>query len=114
MGGLLLQLIAGSLYQWGMVSIYITSYFKMTDSSLTLEQTSVSTSLMMVALGLTISLGLFLCKKTHPLIVLLISQVLQAVTIFASSYMTNFWLFVFFYGIIFGLVAGAAFMIPIV
>lgn len=84
----------------------------MYDSSITLEQTSISVPLIMISVGLTMSLGLHLAKKTHPLIILLISQVLQAVTIFASSYMTNFWLFVLFYGIIFGIVAGLGFMIP--
>lgn len=79
---------------------------------MTLEQTSIFTPLVMISVGLTMSLGLYLAKVTHPLIVLVISQVLQALTIFVSSYMTNFWPFVVFYGVIFGIVAGFGFMIP--
>jgi len=66
----------------------------------------------MIALGLTMSFGLRLAKITHPLIVLTVSQVLQAVSIFISSYMKDFWTFQVFYGILFGLIAGVAFMIP--
>ena len=66
----------------------------------------------MISVGLTMSIGLHLAKVTHPLLILVISQVLQAVTIFVSSYMTNFWPFVVFYGVIFGIVAGLGFMIP--
>ena len=42
-----------------------------------------------------------------------IGQVLQALCIFISSYMETFWLFILFYGILFGLVAGNSFMVPI-
>lgn len=67
---------------------------------------------MMIALGLTMSLGMRLTKITHPLIVLGISQTLQAVTVLVSSYMKDFWTFQVFYGILFGLIAGVAFIIP--
>lgn len=79
---------------------------------MTLEQTSISVPLIMISIGTTMSLGLHLARITHPLIILLISQVLQAVTVFFSSFTDNFWLFILFYGIIFGIVAGLGFMIP--
>ena len=31
-----MQLVIGSMHQWGATSIYITSYFKMFDSNVTL------------------------------------------------------------------------------
>jgi hypothetical protein len=34
-GGLLIQLIIGSVYQWGIINIYITSYFRTMDNSVT-------------------------------------------------------------------------------
>lgn len=68
---------------------------------------------MLISSGLTISLGLYLARITHPLIVLGVSAVIQAVFVFISSYMTNFWLFILFYGILFGMTTGLGFMIPI-
>lgn len=36
LGGMLIQLVIGSLYQWGIVNIYLTSYFHLSDADLTL------------------------------------------------------------------------------
>jgi len=68
---------------------------------------------MLLCSGLTIGIGMYLARTTHPLIVMVTAQVLQAVTVFVSSFMANFWLFVLFYGILFGLISGVGFMIPI-
>jgi len=35
-GGLIIHLIIGSLYQWGIINIYVTSYYKTLDYSVTL------------------------------------------------------------------------------
>lgn len=35
-GGLFIHLVIGSLYQWGIVSIYITSYYHYSDHAVTL------------------------------------------------------------------------------
>ena len=42
-----------------------------------------------------------------------VGQFLQALFIFISSYMETFWMFILFYGILFGIVAGNSFMVPI-
>ena len=37
LGGLFIHLVISSLYQWGTINIYVTSYYKIThDSSITL------------------------------------------------------------------------------
>lgn len=69
---------------------------------------------MLIACGLTIALGVKLSKMSHPLIVLVAVQILQAVWMLISSYMTNFWTFLLFYGILFSLTAGTGFMITLV
>lgn len=69
---------------------------------------------MMFCMGLPMRLGLYLSEITHPMIMLLVCQTLLSVSVFVSSYMTAMWPFVFFYGILFGLLNGLAFMIPIV
>lgn len=35
-GGMFIQLVIGSLYQWGIVNIYLTSYFHLSEIDLTL------------------------------------------------------------------------------
>lgn len=67
----------------------------------------------MACIGLTMRLGLFLAVKTHPIILMTVGQVLCASVVFVSSFMTTFWLFILFYGILFGLFAGLSFMVPI-
>lgn len=113
-GGMIFQLITGSLYQWGIINIYVTSYFKTIDPSETLESNAVAFPIMMFCMGLPMRFGIYLSEIFHPLIIVLTCQILLSVSIFVSSYMTDMWGFIFFYGILFGLLVGSAFMIPIV
>jgi nitrate/nitrite transporter NarK len=79
----------------------------------TLESNAIAFPLMMACIGLTMRLGLFLASITHPVIILTASQILAAGTVLVSSFMPSNWLFIVFYGILFGLFAGMSFMIPI-
>lgn len=111
---MIFQLITGSLYQWGIINIYVTSYFKTLDPSVTLESNAVAFPIMMFCMGLPMSFGIYLAEITHLMLVLLSCQILLSLSVFISSYMTSMWIFIFFYGILFGLLVGSAFMIPIV
>lgn len=41
------------------------------------------------------------------------NTILLAALVFISSFMNNFWLFALFYGILFGIVAGLTYMLPV-
>jgi len=110
----MLHLVIGSLYQWGIINIYVTSYFKTFDSSVTLESNAIAFPLMMFCIGMTMRLGIFFADNTHPLIALVTSTIAFSASAFVSSYMTQIWGFFFFYGILFGLLDGLIFMIPVV
>lgn len=110
----MLHLVIGSLYQWGIINIYVTSYFKTLDPSVTLESNAIAFPLMMFCIGMTMRLGIFFADKTHPLIALVTSTIAFSASAFVSSYMTQIWGFFFFYGILFGLLDGLIFMIPVV
>ena len=76
---------------------------------------------MMISIGLTVRLGLFLAKHVGVLITLYLCNFFTSAMILISSFMPNFYGndqnylgFIAFYGIIFGLIAGLTFMIPIV
>jgi hypothetical protein len=54
-----MHLVIGSLYQWGIINIYITSYHKISDNSVTLEGNAIAFPIMMLCIGITMRLGLF-------------------------------------------------------
>jgi hypothetical protein len=68
---------------------------------------------MMISIGVTIKLGLFLAEKIHPLIIMGSAVVGQSAVIFASSYAPNMTAFIIIYGVLFGLCSGFNFMLPI-
>lgn len=113
-GGLFIHLVIGSLYQWGIINIYITSYYKLSDENVNLEDNAIAFPAMMICIGLTMRFGLWLCELTHPLFVMALNVLLQAASIFISSYLPNMGTFIVMYGVVFGLVSGLQFMIPIV
>jgi hypothetical protein len=93
--------------------LYVTSYYRLTnDRSLTLESTAVAFPLLFIMIGTMMRLGIFLSSISHPLVVLITCKTLEAGAMFIASFMPNIWLFILFYGIMFGLCAGICFMIP--
>lgn len=114
MGGLILHLVAGSFYQWSMINLYITSYFKTFEPEVTLESNAIAFPLMMFCYGLTMRLGIYLTEIIHPIIVLSSITILFSASVFISSFMSTMWSFLAFYDILFGLFVGMVFMIPVV
>ena len=109
-----MHLIIGSLYQWGIINIYVTSYYKTIDPSVTLESNAIAFPLMQFTYGFTMRLGILFAEATHPIIALVATTIGFSATVFASSYVTNMWGFLILYGILFGLLVGIVFMIPVV
>ena len=90
-GGLFIHLIISSLYQWGIINTYVTSYYKVTsDPTITLEDNAIAFPAMMMSIGLTMRLGLFLSKKFGVLPILYICNVLCSASVFAASFMESF------------------------
>ncbi len=112
-GGCFIHLVIGSLYQWGIINIYITSYYRMSDPNITLEGNAIAFPIMMFSIGLTVKVGLMLAQRIHPLIILVCTTALQATVIFCSSYAPNMLVFVIIYGVLFGLIPGMNFMLVI-
>jgi hypothetical protein len=113
-GGMLIHLVIGSLYQWGIINIYITSYYRTLDPEVTLEKNAIAFPIMMICYGFTMRLGLLLAEFLHPIFTMGAVVLMQAVVIFSSSYLTNMGGFIVVYGVIFGLLSGFNFMVPIV
>lgn len=113
-GGCLIHLVLGSFYLWGVINVYVTSYFRLhSDSSLKIEMTSFLFSVMLLAISIGFFFGLPLSKYFGYRLTVFIMSFLIAVCVFVSSYMPNFWLYMVFYGILFGFLNGLIYMIPI-
>jgi hypothetical protein len=114
-GGLFIHLVIGSLYQWGIVNLYITSYYRTLDPAVTLESNAIVFPVIMLCIGLTMRLGLWLTEICiHPIIVMSCVVVLQALFVFVSSFLHSMGSFIVIYGVLFGLASGFNFMIPVV
>lgn len=68
---------------------------------------------MMFCYGVTFRLGIYFIELIHPIIVMCILTVLFSATVFIASYMTHIWGFLVLFGILFGLIIGMTFMIPV-
>lgn len=90
-GGLFIHLIISSLYQWGIINTYVTSYYKVSsDPEITLEDNAIVFPVMMVSIGLTMRIGLMLAKQFGTLLVLYICNVACSGCVFFASYLSNF------------------------
>lgn len=68
---------------------------------------------MMFCYGLTFRVGIYLTEIIHPIIVLSVVTVLYSATVFVASFMNEIWGFIALFGILFALIIGMTFMIPI-
>lgn len=114
LGGSLVHLVLGSFYLWGNINVYVTSYYRIhSDNSLTITLASALFCLMLLGISIGFFFGVPLAIKCGYRVVSLCETFLIAVCVFVSSFMDNFWLFVLFYGILFGFLSGLLYMIPI-
>jgi hypothetical protein len=88
--GLILHLIIGSLYQWSIINVYITSFYKISDPSITLEANAIVFPLMQLAIGLAMKPGIMVAEKIGTFPTLIIFEILLPAVILASSFLPNF------------------------
>jgi hypothetical protein len=113
-GAFCLHLIVGSLFRWGIINPYITSFYKITTNhDLQTGKDAIGSPLAMLSIGLTIQLGGKIAKKIGTFSTLLVSVICCSGFIFIASKMPYFFLFVFFHNVAFCLSAGMLFSSPI-
>lgn len=89
-GGLMIHLVIGSLYQWGTLSPYVTSYFKLHGhEGLTLRNMAVLFPIMMFCIGVTMKAGLDMGEKYGYHRVLIGNYFFCFIFVWCSSYLTN-------------------------
>lgn len=60
LGGMIVHIVLGSYFQWGIINIYVASYYKLTDSTVSLESTAIAFPIIMFVGSFTITPGLVL------------------------------------------------------
>ncbi|EAS00157.3 oxalate/formate antiporter family transporter (macronuclear) [Tetrahymena thermophila SB210] len=114
-GGFILLLMSGSMFLWGQINVYVTSYYRQKDdANLDLSVGGAIFPVMMASFGFGLPLGIKLVKIFgQARISLLISTIISCLMIVISSYTERFYQFVIVYGIISGLAQGSIFFVPI-
>ena len=89
-GGLFIHLIIGAYFQWGFINVYITSYYRINDPSLTLESNGIVFPLMQLCIAPTMKIGHMVAAKIGIFKFLVIVEVIIAGIVLASSWIPNF------------------------
>jgi|JI6StandDraft_1071083.scaffolds.fasta_scaffold01900_4 hypothetical protein len=120
-GGFLIALVIGATYLWGIISLYITSYFRVVgDLTLTSETTALVFpfmffgqvhSLNMKATAMPI--GVKIMKKVNAKTCCIVAGFSMGFLVYISSYCTTFIPFALIFGIGGGSIIGFLYMIPV-
>lgn len=114
LGGFLVHLVLGSFYLWPNVIVYITSYFRLNGNpDLTISTANFVFPAMIICQSIAMPFGKKIGLRIGFRNELLLGVGILSTAVFTSSFMTNFWIFIIFYGFIFGLVNGACYIVPI-
>lgn len=114
LGGFILHLVIGCFYLWGVINIYVTSYYRLHgEPTLKSSLTSGLFPVFLLFVGITFFFGVKLAKKIGLKLVCVLESLLMTLAIFISSFMPDFWSFMFFYAIVYGLGSGLLYLVPI-
>ncbi|KAL4478656.1 hypothetical protein ABPG74_006891 [Tetrahymena malaccensis] len=114
-GGFFLMLMNGSIFLWGTLNVYITSYFRQkNDPDLSLSIGGAVFPLMTASLATGIPLGIKGIKLFgQARYSLLLSTIITSLMVILSSYAEKFYQFAIIYGVINGIAAGSIYFVPI-
>ena len=112
-GGFLIHLVLGSIYLWGNINIYVTSYLWMEGNNVTLNDLFFVLPLSLFMLTIFSALGPFLLKYFNPKLILLSGGTLLLASYLAASYVTSVALFIILYGVFAGIGTGICYLVPV-
>lgn len=115
-GGILIQLFNGSFFLWASLSPYVLSYMYIFDKSINLEAIYYVEVALVVLNSIGFMTGSYMLNQLEmsPKVILTIGSSLSLFGIFASTFTTNIWAFVGFYGVFNGIGCGINYMIPLI
>ena len=113
-GGFILHLVIGCFYLWGVINIYVTSYYRLHgEPSLNTSLTSGLFPIFLLFVGLTFFFGVKLAEKIGIKLACLIESLWMSMAVLLSSFMPDFWSFMFFFAIVYGFGSGLLYLVPI-
>jgi MFS family permease len=103
----------GMVIVWGNIIVYVTSYFRSFDESISLQDTFVVFPLTMMTGSLFMQVGSVMMDYFHPKVHLMIGGLFFVGSIFIASFINEYLVFVLFYAIISGIGYGIVYMLPV-
>ena len=85
-GSFILHLFLGSIYLWGNINVYITSYLHSVDQNVTLENTNIVFALEYITASVFIPIGLFLARLISIKNCIIFGSLLNIASVFVSSF----------------------------
>jgi len=114
LGGVCIHLVLGTFYLWGAIAIYVTSYLRDFDDSITISLLLSISPLTVIGLNLGLFFGVPLSEKVGPRKVLAAGICLISLVVFLASFAKSFIMLAALYGFAFGFFNGVLYMIPVV
>ena len=89
-GGLFLHLLVGAIYLWGIINVYVTSYYSLIEKEQSLTTNAIVFPCMLLCLGFGMKVGNMTAAKIgFPVMTLILTIILSGLT-FACSYVEQF------------------------
>lgn len=98
---------------WGSITVYLTSYLRQFDDTLTMTKTYFAYPLTITCAAIFMQIGTYLIDKVHPKLIMFTSLFTMALAVFLVSYVKSFALFLVVYSGMVGFGYGFAYMLPI-
>ena len=96
-GSFLLHLFLGSVYLWGNINVYITSYLHSVNSDITLDNTNIVFALQSITAAVSMPIGPFLARLTSIRFCIILGSLLNIASVFVSSFLQEGTSFVIVY-----------------
>jgi hypothetical protein len=108
--GMLAQGTIGIVQLWGNITVYITSYLRSYDHSITMEDTYPVFAISIFIGAVFMQVGSLLMTFMHPRVQIIIGGLGLVIPLFLCSYLTNFYQFIILYSFGTGFAFGVLYM----
>lgn len=98
---------------WGNIVVYVTSFFKMHDPSITLQNTFMVFPMTLCMGATAMQLGSLMLDRLHPKVHLAIGGSVFVGSVFVAGYVEDFYLFLLFYSVLAGVGYGVIYILPL-
>ena len=98
---------------WGNINIYITSYLRAADPTVSMESTYVIFPITITVGAIFMLLGSYMIEKSNPRLQMLLGGSCIVIHLFLCSMITNFYLFVGLYSVVIGMGFGILYMLSV-